>query len=519
MFNNLRLAAVTLTSLALASACGSTALKSGAPTTPGPALGGGDVATAPDSPGVDAGSVDPVAGGSASAAPVIGTAPVNTGSRVTVPGRVTRPTSSVPLPAVTSNAGPTVAPKAPIRLGIIGVDTTAIADQFGKDSTDAFAGIKPMISYLNTHGGIAGHLIKPVYTRVDSGADMQVSGQRACTALTQDNTIDMALSLGFGSETLNSCLLQKGISLFSPSSWVPDAQWAAQYPNLFQPTAMRADRYTAAALTSAIQRGSLKSGDKLGVLVENCPWGNRIYDQVIVPLAQKRGITLEKATVTCITNLVKDLGPVTQDLSRNALLLSSKGVTHIYSVSVAQGFFNAIFSQIASTQKFLPKYIITSTGNPYVSTDPKNVVHFSPDAVKNIVGVGFRPSLDVGPTAKPTTAQAAQQAECKKMDPTWGGTATSTDDGRYFGLDGFYGLCDTFNAIKVVLSSNGNKFGLADMAAGFQALLNKGVTAAGTGGSYGGGAFRHDGLGFVQPMSYDATIGKMVYVGPAFAVS
>jgi hypothetical protein len=525
MLINLRLAAAALTSLALASACGSTALKSGAPAPDASALGGGGLSVPSAAPG--SGDTDPgnLASDLPSSAPAAdagpGAASQPASSRYTPPpGSVTRTntgTHTVTIP--THVPVVTVAPKAPIRLGIIGVDTTAIAGQFGKKATDPFAGIKPMLNYLNAHGGIAGHQIKPVYTRVDSGADTQTSGQKACAALTQDNTIDLAMSLGFGSETLNSCLLQKGISLFSGGSWVPDRQWAAQYPNLFQPVAMSSDRDAAAALTSAINTGALKSGDKLGVLVENCPWGNRIYDQVIAPLAQKHGISLEKASVTCITNLVNDLGPVTQDLSRDALLLASKGVTHVYSVSVAEGFFNAIFSQVASTQKFLPKYIITSTGNPYVSTDPKGVVHFSPDALKNIIGVGFRPALDVGPTAKPTSAQAAQQALCKKMDPTWGGAASVTDDGRYFGLDGFYGLCDTFNAIAFVLANNGNKFGLGDMAAGYQALLNKGVSAAGAGGAYGGGAFRHDGLGFVQPLKYDSTIGHIVYSGPAFKVS
>jgi hypothetical protein len=520
MFINLRLAAAALTSLALVSACGSTALKSGAPAPDPSGLGGGGFSVPSAGPvGTDPGTL---ASDLPSAKPSVtgpSSAPRTGGSSYLPPRTATRNTGTPPVSIATQVPVVTVAPKAPIRLGVIGVDTTAIAAQFGKKASDPFASIKPMISYLNAHGGIAGHQVRPVYTRVDSGADTQTSGQKACAALTQDNTIDLALSLGFGSETLNSCLLQKGISLFSGSSWVPDAQWAAQYPNLFQPAAMSSDRYAAAALTSAIKTGALKSGDKLGVMVENCPWGNRIYDTVIAPLAQKNGISLEKAPVTCITNLVSDLGPVSQDISRNALLLASKGVTHIYSVSVAEGFLNAIFSQVASTQKFLPKYIITSTGNPYVSTDPKNVVHFSPDAVKNIVGVGFRPTLDVGPTAKPTTAQAAQQSLCKKMDPSWGGAAGTTDDGRYFALDGFYGLCDTFEAISVVLASNGNKFGLRDMAAGFQVLLNKGVSAAGAGGIYGGGTFRHDALGFAQPLKYDPTIGHIVYTGPAFKVS
>lgn len=496
------------------------AVRTGQPAADAAVPGLDAVPLATSAPGsIEPGLVDPGA-----ALPAVtsssGPSAVRTAPQVSAPGirgtTPARPGRSQPV--VTANPGPKVAPSAPIRLGIIGVDTSAIAAQFGKESTDTFASIKTLVSYLNAHGGIAGHQLKPVYVRVDSGADFEQSGQVACTSLTQDNTVDLVLSLGFASQTLNKCLLQKGISVFSNGNWASDAQWMAQYPNLFLPTAVRADRYSAAAITSAIQQGSLKAGDKLGVLVEDCDWGNRIYHNVIVPTAAKHGITTEKSTVKCITNLVADLGPVTQDLARAALLMASKGATHVFSLSVAEGYFSTTFSRVASSQKYFPKYIVTSVGNPYVAMDMNNVVHFSQDALKNIVGIGFRPMLDVGPKAQATAGQAAQQAACRAMDPTMGGAASAKDDGRYFGMDGYYGVCDTFNAIKTVLASNGNKFGLADMATGYQVLLAKGVSAAAVDGRYGGGVFRHDGFGLARPMAYSSATGRLIYTGPTFAL-
>jgi hypothetical protein len=522
MLTSLRLAAPLFATLVLSTGCGSLAQQADAPATQDAGVLGLDAAPAPTA---EAGSVatgdlgpgSPTApGATASAGSTGGGTPQRSIPR-TGGTTLVRPGTSVP--AVTNNPGPKVAPSAPIRLGIIGVDTSAIAGQFGQKSTiDTFDRIKTMISYLNANGGVAGHQIKPVFVRVDSAAEFEQAGQVACTSLTQDNTVDMALSLGFPSQSLNTCLLQKGISLFSNMNWASDAQWMAQYPNLFLPVAMRADRYSAAAITSAIQQGTLKSGDKLGVLVEDCAWGNRIYDNVIVPLANKHGVTTEKGTVTCITNLVKDLGPVTQDLMRNALLMATKGATHVFSLSMAEGYFSTTFSRVASTQQYFPKYLVTSVGNPIVAMDQKAIVHFAPDAVKNVIGVGFRPALDVGPKAQPTTQQAAQQNLCKKMDPTWGGARIDGGGIDYFTLDGFYGVCDTLNAIKTVLTSNGNKFGLADMAAGYQSVLVNGVSATAVGGRYGGGVFRHDGLGLASPMAYSATTGRLSYTGTAFAV-
>jgi hypothetical protein len=512
MLMHLRLTAIA-SSVMLASACGSTALRSGAPAVSDQTQSGRGTASA-----------TPEELGGATLSP--------TGPAPTIPAVL--PTAAVPTsgasvnvkqvaprgPAPVGSRVPVVAPKAPIRLGVIGVDAGAIAGQFGKKAPDPFTGIKNMISYLNAHDGIAGHQIKPVYVRLDSGAEADQAGQLACTALTQDNTVDLVLSLGFSSETLFRCLKQEGVSVFSPGTWAPDEQWLAQYPNVFMPVAMRADRYIPAMLASAVKQGTLKAGDKLGVLVESCPWGDRVYDNVLVPAAQKYGIPTEKAPVTCITNLVADLGPVTQDLTRDTLQLATKGITHVMALTAAEGFFDGFFSQVASPQGYFPKYLVSSNANTYNTTDPRGTVHFSPDAVKNVSGIGFQPLVDVGAKAQPaSSAQAAQQAACRKLDPTMGGAASDATDGRYFKIGLFYTTCDTLFAITTVLSSNGNRFGIGDMAVGFQSLLAKGVSAFAAGGRYGGGEFRHDGLALAQPLTYSSATGRLAYGGSLFSVT
>jgi hypothetical protein len=448
-------------------------------------------------------------------APPAASAAATTGTR--------QPTASAPrlqAPVTTVKRVPVVAPKAPIRLGVIGVDAGAIAGQFGKKAPDPFDGIKPMLSYFNAHEGIAGHAIKPVYVRLDSKTDTEQAGQLACTALTQDNTVDLVLSLGFASETLYSCLKKEGVSIFSPGTWAADEQWLAQYPNVFLPEAVRADRYMPQVIASAVQRGTLKAGDKLGVLVEGCPWGERVYDKVIVPTAQRYGVTTEKAAVTCITNIVSDLTTVTQDLTRDALQLATKGATHVMALTAAEGFFDAFFSQVAGSQNYLPKYLVSSNANVFNTTDPKGTVHFSPDAVKNIIGIGWQPFMDLGSKAQPaSSAQSAQQALCRRADSTMGGALADTTDGRYFKMGMFYATCDTLLAIKTALLSNGNRFGIGDMALGFQTVLAKGVSAFAAGGRYGGGAFRHDGLSLASPLTYSTTTGRPAYSGSLFAIT
>jgi hypothetical protein len=100
-----------------------------------------------------------------------------------------------------------------------------------------------------------------------------------------------------------------------------------------------------------------------------------------------------------------------------------------------------------------------------------------------------------------------------------GGATDDTTDGKYFKYDVFYTVCDTFNAIKTVLTSNGNRFGLADMAAGFTYLLNHGVSAAAAGGRYGGGTMRHDGLSLATPFGYSPATGRTGAAGALTSIN
>lgn len=399
---------------------------------------------------------------------------------------------------------------------MVGVDPAAIAAAFGssKSAGDIFASTRAMIAYVNKRGGIHGCQLKAVYVTEDIAKDAQQAGQDACAKLTEDNKVDIVLSQQFSSETLYACLKARGISIFNASIFLPDAQFAAQYPNHFLPGALRADRYAPAAVENAVKQGVLRKGHKLGVLIEDCPWGQRIYDQHLVPLARKYGFSIEIGTVKCINNLVADLTPVTNDIQRNTLKFNSAGVTHVIAVSGAEGFLLDTFTTNASQQKYYPKYLIASSNaHVYNNSRPDAKVRFSPDAMPNMSGIGFRPYDDLGNAyARPADAdQVAAQARCKAADPNRKPDPDPENEG--FAKDQWFTLCDAFFGMVDTLTGNGARLSLGDITSGYRAMLAKSHAAGIAGGRYAGGRARTDGVGLAQPIRYDIAAKRFVAVG------
>lgn len=230
---------------------------------------------------------------------------------------------------------------------------------------------------------------------------------------------------------------------------------------------------------------------------------------------------MEIGSIKCVNNLVADLTPVTNDVQRNTLKFHQDGVTHVLTISAAEGFILDTFTRNASQQKYFPKYVIASSGAHLYNNsrqDSKAAVHFSPDALPNMSGIAFRPLDDVGAAkAKPANpAQAAAQARCKAADPGRKPDADPENEG--FARDQWYTVCDAFFALIETLELNGVAFGLGDIAAGYHAMLGRTASAGAVGGHYAGGNARVDGIGRVQGVKYDPGTKHFVYVGAPMSV-
>ena len=375
-----------------------------------------------------------------------------------------------------------------------------------------------MVDYINKHGGVGGRQLSPVFYKADSASDASTAGQAACATFTQDNRVDVVVDT-LGSDVLAACLLQKGIADFTPANWALDSVALKQRPNLIQSEAMQVDRQIRALLQLSSSRQAIKSGAKLGVMVENCPADQRVYNNIVVPFAKQHGITALQSSVKCVTNLVADLGPVANDIQRAALSFASQGVTHVMAISAAEAFLIANFTTNASQQHYFPKYLVTSNAYPWGNSQSDATVKISQDALPNMSGAGYLPLFDVGTGARPTPEQKARQVACTKADPTQYGAATQNDSGKSFKQNVFYSTCDAFFLMKASLEADNLQFGYREVTAAFVGLKKQGEPSGTlTNGRVAGPPTNLDGAGFMQPFAYDTTRKTFSYVGSPVVV-
>lgn len=458
-----------------------------------------------------------VASGPATGAPTTGSAGPGavtpTGGSKAQPNGSSAPSPSAPGSNIT----------APLKVGVVATDVGAIGAVFGASTEgyDLFKVSKAFIAYINKHGGAGGRQIQPVFYTADSGSDANTNGQRACQAFTQDQKVDLVVSVGLLGEVLPACLKAAGIAMFDSANWFADRVSAQQFPNWIMPSAARLDRSAASQLQQAASRGVLKQGDKLGVLVESCPWGPRTLESTVRPIADRLGIPVVTGSIKCIANIVADLGPVSNDVQRETLRFSQEGVTDVLILSVAEAFVLARFTENASNQRYAPWYLATSNAYLYNNSGGDGgAVAISQDALPRIFGTGTLPLLDVGPGAMNVSGSAAQaRARCKEAEPTLGAPNGRYDEGnrgKYFSYTMFYSQCEAFFTMAAVLKITHGRTGYPDVANGFRTFLSQGVgSSALAGGRYAGSTGeRTDGASYVQNVVYSTSKQTFVFDGP-----
>ena len=527
MRSKLRLKAAMAAAVALTlSACGSTLQPTGQTVASGDGLGGAvqenSDGTAVAEDGLGDVALDTAPTGSTGGG---GTAPA-TGARTPTAARTGTPGtggSGGSSPGATATANPAAAaaapPTGPLKIGVVGVDVTALFVVYGAqgNSGSIYDGFNRFLEYINKTGGIAGRQVEAVYETIDIAEDYNAAAQRACEKFTTDNKVDLVIPSGWN-DVLLSCLQQKGIAAFDGTTWTND-RGTLDHPNWFTPFALPVDRYAVGLIESGIEQGFLKKGDKLGVLYEDCPWGGRVYNGPVKAAASKHGLTTVNATTKCVENLVNDIGPVTNQIQQAALRFNSSGATHVLTLSGGEGFFIGQFQNAAAQQQYHPKYFFTSNGFPYNNTHPDSSLQWQKSDLPNMLGLGHLPYIDVGLAARPADdTQAAAQAKCKEADPETGTQTATEDPARAQYTQGFYGLCDLFFLLRKVTEVNGGRFDIPNLTNGYRSVIGPSPSAALTGGRHALSGKRLEGVGFGQPVKFDAE-NHPVYFGTPRSVT
>jgi hypothetical protein len=431
-----RLLAAGLLVVAL-TACGSTVA-----TTPGAVAAGGarpvdnglgapaPVTSGPPGVAIAPGAVpDPGGGTSAGTA---GAAP----TRTLLGGGTSTGTSG-------TSAG-TAANRSPIKIGIIYVNNDSGASSAGINNGNTFTprrAYEALVAAYNARGGLAGRHINPVYVELKSSSTtLKADIEAGCNTFTQDQHVAAVLGgTGIYSEDLSGCLAKARTPQISGDYALGDTDSLKRAPYLLQAVTLTVDDRVGLMLERLTTAGRLTAKDKLGIVVEGCPFDQRAYTRTVQPIAKRLGLTIaQKVEARCFGD-IRDLGGQASDMQSAVLKFQTNGVNKVVFVSGSvESNMLLYFATAAESQSYHPGYALTSAAAAALqeANTPKA-------QLANAVGLGWMPSLDSShvPPLLPAGRRCLQD-----LQKAAGLTPQSPADRVYA-----FGACDTVGLYDAAL--------------------------------------------------------------------
>jgi ABC-type branched-subunit amino acid transport system substrate-binding protein len=403
---------------------------------------------------------------------------------------------------------------APILVGVVVTDTSTYPNPAGDASKTSPAmmtrNIHAYLDEINRKGGIAGRQLKaldvsPKFTAANYSTEFQA----ACSALTQDHHADVVIYDGIVyNDTFNTCLTRAGIPEFvmvgSGGSSTGDAQDFRSNPGLVAVDTPSIDRRVRSVMTKAIAGGYLSSKNKLGVMLEDCPYDTRTFDKVVAPIAAQHHITTFREDLVCESGF-GDEGTNSSLLSSAVIKMRSEGVDTVIFVTLYENGLIYFFDKEADSQNWWPQ---TLTYVPQAG--PDYMALFSQASLAVMRGFGGNPFLDVTYPAAPTQSLAAARAGCLAVLKAHNIPATDFV-GKYLAFE----TCDAVRLMQESLVAAGGRTGLPVIMRGLESVGNSFVSTFTYDGVTHFGATRHDGLELTRVSVYKTRCSCFEYVGPA----
>ena len=377
---------------------------------------------------------------------VLNPAPLTSEGVVTPQGKLPRGVQATPVgrppqrpggstPPVTTSTGPSTSPGlaqgAPVEVGIAYLSN--VGEAFGQSnsgSSDLRLQADTMVSWVNKHGGLGGHRVRPVYATVDLTDTRPYDESEAaiCESWTHDHHVVAGLFLANMNTTLADCLSRRGVMFLNMATYFFDSTDYTRIPLMVNPGELAGDVGARTYVDGLFAQRFLRDGDKVGVLRFSAASYTRAYDNAMKPALARGGISFIDEYAVNQPASTPDLANSAASVQNAVLKMRADGVgTVLFLCSGCAG----VFMQYAESQQWRPRYGLSSWDIPHFRENS------SPKAqLARAQGVGWAPLLDVPEPRAPRTNATASVCE-SLMHPI--GQA-DTQDARI----GSYAYCDTF---------------------------------------------------------------------------
>lgn len=453
------------------SACGSTVQTSGTTALPG---ADGLSTAAPgqgQEPNADLGLPD---GGGAGGQATTGSGGADSAPSVPGAGGPAQTVGTGSIPGSSGTTGTTGTSQSltkvtsPLPLGILDLGSpngAASALGAGYSTTTSASDVtKALVRYYNKHGGISGRKIAPVeYTIQVTSGNFQTEMQAACASFTQDHKVAATVSVlanGYYS-SYEQCLTKAGVVDFAGPTGSADERDLAAFPGFVSVSSPSTNRRFTQMMTRFSASGYLTPKNKVGIIVEDCPYNVRAYNETIAPLAKRLSLSVLKREISCINGFA-DAGAAISAFSNAVLPFRTAGIDRVMFVSNYEGVGLFGFENNANSQGYAPSYLLTSTSGGSALAG-----QFNDSQLHRMRGVGWSPVLDVAKRvqASPTTKR------CRAMLASEGITPASKSD------DLIDIICDQFFLLEATLKATGGRSGRHDLLSGLRTLKTGYVSA------------------------------------------
>jgi len=364
-------------------------------------------------------------------------------------------------------------------------------------------------NYVNAHGGLAGCKVKMVYFNFDYSptSDFSAESESECVSFAQDQHAFAVISGVLGeNKTLISCLAENHVvSLFNTASYQPTPKDFATYRGyLYQPDMTTPYRF-GPYIELLAKYGYFGTGAKVGILLADDGSGNNqhLVNKLWKPALAKLGITPVVFTYNTVQDVGSGIAQSAGQLQAAVLKFKAAGVNRVlFTPDGGDGVY--LFSAVANSQKYTPRYALTSSSGPgFVPTIPaaqRTGAMAVSDSLLDL-GVVSTPQL-VGQVAK--NEMNANRKVCNAIFSGHIGTAPVSE---------YYGFCDNFLFLNAALKGT-SAVTARTLLAGANRLGASFPLASGYANASFASPDHYDGATAVRVMKWDAAADGWVFVSP-----